>query len=225
MKTSMDIDCIEPEQEVQVPEKVRVLSIDIGIISLALCITEFDIENHEFDLVYVEKTSIGTMKQTCQVLAVALIDFMKSSEQVNEKPLDYILIENQVSRSIKNTVLGYACYSYFYTNSQLKDDGSEVRFISPRNKFKAIDSYFPGLLDRYETDHTKSASRDLKKLSVQISKDVFEELNVTKGLESMKEFKKKDDVADVFLQSFGIFLDHNNNSGNPIRQKRKRRRR
>ena len=216
-----DVEVQEPDVEVQ--EKVRVLSIDIGIVNLALCITEFDIENHEFDLVYVEKTSIGTMKHTCQVLAVALIDFMRSSPEINEKPLDYVLIENQISRSIKNTVLGYACYSYFYTSSQLKDDGSEVRFISPRNKFKAIDSFFPGILDRYETDHTKAYSKDLKKLSIQISKDVFEELNVTKGLEAMKEYKKKDDLSDIFLQSFGIFLDQNKNSGNPIRGRRRRR--
>jgi len=205
-------------------EKVRVLSIDIGIVNLAYCIVEFDIENHEFDLIHVEKTSIGHMKQTCQVLAVALIDFMKSCEKINDKPLDYILIENQISRSIKNTVLGYACYSYFYTKSQLTDNGSEVRFISPRNKFKAIDSYFPGLLERYGTDHTKAYSKDLKKLSVEISKDVFEELYVTKGLEAMKELKKKDDASDVFLQSFGIFLDKNNNAGNPVRVKRRRRR-
>ena len=205
-------------------EKVRVLSIDIGIVNLAYCIVEFDIENHEFDLIHVEKTSIGHMKQNCQVLAVELINFMNSCEKINDKPLDYILIENQISRSIKNTVLGYACYSYFYTKSQLTDNGSEVRFISPINKFKAIDSYFPGLLERYGTDQTKAYSKDLKKLSVEISKDVFEELDVTKGLEAMKELKKKDDASDVFLQSFGIFLDKNNNAGNPVRVKRRRRR-
>ena len=139
------------------------------------------------------------MKQTCVVLASSLIDFLDSSEVINEKPFDYIFIENQLSRAIKNTILGYSCYSYFYTNSKVKEDGSIVQFISPRNKFKAIDSFFPGLLEKYETDHSKALSRDLKKLSIQIAKDVFEELNVTKGLEAMKKLKKKDDIADCFM--------------------------
>jgi len=213
---------MEIENETQ--EKIRVLSIDIGIINLSFCIMEFDIEQHEFELLHIEKTSIGQVKQTCVVLASALIDFLDSSEVINEKPFDYIFIENQLSRAIKNTVLGYSCYSYFYTSSKLKEDGSVVQFISPRNKFKAIDSFFHGILDKYETDHAKAVSRDLKKLSIQISKDVFEEFNVTKGLESMNKFKKKDDISDVFLQSFSLFLEQSKNSGNPIGRKSRRRR-
>jgi len=150
-------------------DTTRVLSIDIGIKNLSFCIMEFDIEKHEFDLVHIEKTSIGEVKQTCAVLASALIDFLKSSESINEKPFDYIFIENQLSRAIKNTVLGYSCYSYFYTSSKLKEDGS-----------------------------------------------------VTKGLEAMKKFKKKDDISDVFLQAFSLFLDQSKNSGNPIGKKRRR---
>ena len=203
--------------------KVRVLSIDIGIINMSFCIMEFDIEQHEFDLLYIEKTSIGKVKQTCVTLASALIDFLDSSEAINEKPFDYIFIENQLSRAIKNTVLGYSCYSYFYTLTKVKENGTRVQFISPRNKFNAIDAFFPGILEKYETNHAKALSRDLKKLSIQIAKDVFEEFNVTKGLEAMKKFKKQDDISDVTLQSFSLFLDQSNNSGNPIGKKRRRR--
>lgn len=203
-------------------DKIRVLSIDIGIKNLSFCVMEFDIEKHEFDLLYLEKTSIGEVKQTCVTLSSALIDFLNSSKSINEKPFNYIFIENQLSRAIKNTVLGYAAFSYFYTLTKVKENGTNVQFISPRNKFKAIDSFFPGLLDRYEIDHSKALSRDLKKLSVQIAKDIFEEFNVTKGLEAMRNFKKKDDISDVTLQSFSLFLDQAKNSGNPI-GKRKRR--
>lgn len=216
---------MEPIDDASVPtvdNKVRVLSCDIGIINFSFCIMEFDIEQHEFELLYIEKTSIGQVKQTCVTLTSSLIDYLDSSEAINEKPFHYIFIENQLSRAIKNTVLGYAAFSYFYTISNLKEDGSIVQFISPRNKFKAIDSFFPGLLDKYETNHQKALSRDLKKLSIQISKDVFEEFNVTKGLEAMKKFKKKDDISDVFLQSFGLFLDQNKNNGNPIGKRRRR---
>jgi len=202
--------------------KVRVLSIDVGYKNYAFCIMEFDIEKHEFDLLHIDNASIGTTKQTCVTLACALIDFLDSSEAINEKPFDYIFIENQLSRAIKNTILGYATFSYFYTIS--KTNGSHVQFISPRNKFNAIDAFFPGILEKYETDHTKALSRDLKKLSVEIAKDVFEEFNVTKGLEAMKKFKKKDDVADCYIQSFGLFLDQSKDSANPIGKGKRRRR-
>lgn len=218
---------MDPVDDVPVPtvdNKVRVLSVDIGIISLAFCIMEFDIEQHEFELLYIEKTSIGQVKQTCVTLASALIDFLDSSEAINEKPFDYIFIENQLSRAIKNTVLGYSCYSYFYTLTKVKENGTCVQFISPRNKFKAIDAFFPGILEKYETDHTKALSRDLKKLSVEIAKDIFEEFNVTKGLEAMKKFKKKDDCCDCVLQGFSLFLDQSKNSGNPIGKGKRRRR-
>lgn len=206
----------------EVHDKVRVLSCDIGIKNFSFCIMEFDIEKHEFELLYIEKTSIGEVKQTCVTLSSALIDFLDSSEAINEKPFDYIFIENQLSRAIKNTVLGYATFSYFYTLTKVKENGTHVQFISPRNKFKAIDSFFPGILDKYETDHAKALSRDLKKLSVQIAKDVFEEFNVTRGLEAMKKFKKHDDISDVYLQSFSLFLDQGKNSGNPIGKRRRK---
>ena len=216
---------MDPVDDVPVPtvdNKVRVLSIDVGYINFAFCIMEFDIEQHSFDLLHIDNVRIGNSKQTCVVLASALIDFLDSSEIINEKPFDYIFIENQLSRAIKNTVIGYATFSYFYTHSKVKKDGSQVKFISPRNKFKAIESYLPGTLDKYETNHAKALSRDLKKLSIQIAKDVFEEFNVTKGLEAMQKFKKKDDVADVTLQSFSLFLDQSKDSANPIGKRRRR---
>lgn len=202
----------------------RVASFDVGIINFAFCIMDFNMHDHTFELVCVEKACIGSVKQTCQTLACALIDFLSTSESINEKPLDEVLIENQVSRSIKNTVLGYTCFSHFYTLSQFEGNESNVRFISPRDKFKAIEAYMPGILEKYDTDYRKSPSKDLKKLSVKIATDVFTDMNITNGLEMMKKFSKKaDDLADTFLQSFGMFLPSNKtNSGNPIKIKRRR---
>ena len=202
----------------------RVLSVDIGIKNLAFCVTDFNMDENTFDLVCVEKACIGNVKQTCNTLTIALIDFMKSSESIHSKPLDYVIIENQVSRSIKNTVLGYACFSYFYTMSQIDNHGTCVEFISPRNKFKAIEAYFPGILSKYETDHSKAPSAALKKLSVKIAKDVFTEMDIQTGLEAMAAFKPKlDDVSDVFIQSFGIFLKKDpKESGNPLKLKKRR---
>lgn len=55
----------------------RVLSIDVGIVNLAYCITDFyeDEDDVMFDLVHVEKVRIGTMKQKAHVLMESVIDF------------------------------------------------------------------------------------------------------------------------------------------------------
>lgn len=100
-----------------------------------------------------------------------------------------------------------------------------VKFVSPRDKFKAVENYFPGILEKYETDSATARSSDLKKLSIKICQDICTDLNIEKGLEALKEYKsKKDDVSDVLLQSFAFNLPKYSNAGNPVRIKRRRRR-
>ena len=76
----------------------------------------------------------------------------------------------------------------------------------------------------------RSNSKDLKKLSIKIAREVFTEWNVTKGIEALEKYKPKlDDVADVFLQSFAVFLEkytsgNKSVAGNPIRSRGKYRR-
>ena len=54
----------------------------------------------------------------------------------------------------------------------------------------------------------RSRSKDLKKLSIKIARNLFTDLNVAKGLEAIEQYKPKlDDIADVFLQAFSIYLD------------------
>ena len=188
---------------------IRVLSLDIGIKNLCFCIMEF--KDEDFDLVYVEKVSIGTVKQTAFVLTTSLVDFLRSSDAINEKPIDYIFIEAQMSRAVKNTILSYALVTYFYTEKCISGSDVHIQFVPPRMKFNAIEEYFPGIGESQEII-CRSNSKDLKKLSIKISRDVFTEMNITKGLEAFEKYKPKlDDVADVFLQSFSIFLDKYNN--------------
>lgn len=57
----------------------RVLPIDIGIINLAFCIAEFHFYENEtvFELVHVEKTTIGTMRQTAHTLSENMVDVFR----------------------------------------------------------------------------------------------------------------------------------------------------
>ena len=203
-------------------EPTRVLSIDIGIINFCFCVMDF--RDDDFELVHIEKVTIGNMKQTAKVLTEALIDFLRSSEVINSKPISYVFIENQLSRAVKNTILAYATMAFFYTESCISESDVHIQFIQPRVKFTAIEAYFPGVAESQEII-CRSNSKDLKKLSIKIARNIFTELNITKGLEAMEEYKPKlDDVADVFLQAFSIYLDkYSNGAGNPLRSRKRRR--
>lgn len=204
----------------------RVLSIDIGVKNLCFCIMDFT--EDDFELVYVEKVSIGTMKQTAHVLSKALVNFLRSSEAINEKPVNYIFIEQQMKIAIKNTIMAYTAATYFYTESLISQSDVHIQFVQPRMKFNAIEMYFPGVIESQEMI-CRTNSKDLKKLSIKIARDCFTDLNITKGLEAMNKYKPKlDDVSDVFLQSFALFLDKYSNgkknmAGNPIRSKKRHR--
>lgn len=206
-------------------ERTRVLSVDIGIKNLSFCIVDFD--NDEFDLVHVEKVAIGTMNQTSFVLTKALVDFIRSSDAINEKPIDYIFCENQLSRAVKNTVLSYALVTYFYTEASISGCNVHIQFVPPRVKFSAINAYFPGVVESQDIV-CRARSKDLKKLSVSIASELFHGMDVAKGIEAMERYHPKlDDIADVFLQSFAVFLDkyrdgNKNVAGNPIGSRRKR---
>lgn len=198
----------------------RVLSIDVGVINFCFCITDF--EEDGFELVHIEKVAIGTVKQTAHVLTKALIEFLRGSDAINEKPIHYVYVENQMARAIRNTILGYATVSYFYTESLIAQSDVHIQFVQPRMKFNAIETYFPGVVGSQEMV-CRSNTKDLKKLSIQIARGIFTEIGVTKGLEAMDKYKPKlDDVADVFLQSFAVFLDKYSKGGNPIRSRKRK---
>ena len=196
----------------------RVLSIDLGVKNFSYCVTDF--QHDDFEVVHLEKVAIGTMSQTAFQLTAALIDFLRSCPAINESPLHHVYIEQQMSKAVKNTVLAYAAVSYFYTESKITGSDVNIRFVPPRMKFMAINTYFPGAIDT--RDICRYKSRDLKKLSVQTARSVFTDLSVSKGLEAIAKFYPKlDDIADAFLQSFAVFLDNYRPRGHLLEDKSK----
>jgi len=217
------------ENTIEVHEKdepTRVLSLDIGVRNYCWCIVDFTEDG--FNVIHIEKVAIGTMKDTSHKLTQSLVDYLRESPEINEKPIHYIFSELQLSRAIKNTIISFATVTYFYTESRIaNNDNVHIQFIPPRAKFDAIETYFPGIIESQDMI-CKTNSKDLKKLSIKIARQIFTDMNVTKGLEAIDKYKPKlDDVADVFLQSFSLFLEKYSNgntnvSGNPIRSKRRR---
>ena len=205
----------------------RVLSIDVGIVNLAYCITDFHESDTEtlFDLVHVEKVQIGTMKQKAHVLVESAVDFFRESEVINDKPIDYIFIEQQLSRAIKNCILAYSILTYFYTESRIAMSSTSMSFVAPRKKFTAVRAALENTDCLDDVDFDKVGSRELKKLSIEVARKVFTRFGVDTGLRALDLYKPKlDDVCDVFLQSFSVFLEDGCRGldGNPLRGGRRR---
>jgi len=214
------------EDPVEIVKTYRCASIDIGVINLAFCIIEFyemSDETFEFDLIHVERATIGSMKESIHRLGTKLIEFYANNEKINENVLDYVFIEQQLARAIKNCLLSYVTMTYFETMALRDDTCTNVQFVPPKAKFQAVkDAFGPDSLSTINFDRK---GRELKKLSVEIARVLFDEFSVTVGLQAMKDYRSKlDDVSDVFLQSFALFLKTNipRKSGNPIRSRGRR---
>ena len=102
----------------------------------------------------------------------------------NEHTIDYVLIENQISpiANRMKTIQGMIA-QYF-----IMRDVNQVEFISAANKLK-------GLVEG------KTTYKERKKLSIEIVQKQFDENNkIAKWSDTFNTHKKKDDLADSFLQ-------------------------
>lgn len=185
-------------------------SIDIGVVNLAFCVTEFVARQDGtfgFNLLHIERVRIGSMKDSIQVLSKRLVAFYNGSEALNTGALDFVFIEQQLCRAVKNTALSFVSMAYFETRSILGkvESRTSVQFVSPKNKFRAVRCAFPE--EVLSPINFEGRGRDLKKLSVLVAAKLFEAYSVRAGTEAMAKYGSKlDDVSDVFLQSFAFFL-------------------
>lgn len=193
-----------------VSKKYRCASIDIGVKNLALCVIEF-LERGDgtfaFNLVHVERVAIGRSSDTIHVLAKRLLAFYDTNDALTNQRLDFVFIEQQLSRAVKNIVLAYSTMAYFETRNKICGNAdAKVVFVSPTKKFKAIKFTFAAdLIDSIDFDRR---GRNLKKLSVDIATLLFTSFHVEVGLRALSQYRPKlDDVSDVFLQSFAFFLE------------------
>lgn len=186
----------------------RCASIDIGVVNLAFCVIEF-IETRDgtfaFNLIHMERARIGSMRETMDALGKKLLAFYSSSDALQNQKLDYVFIEQQLSRAVKNIVLAYVTMSYFETK-RLGGDNTTTVFVSPRSKFKAVRHAFPEVV--LDSINFERRGRELKKLSVEVAEVLFRRYRAQVGLDCLIRYKAKlDDISDVFLQSFAFFLE------------------
>lgn len=140
-------------------------------------------------------TNIKCTRQAPQELATKLFNALDELKFIN---IDEVLIENQPT--LKNPVMktiAIELYSYFVLRGLIdKKLGSikEIKFISPSNKLKVDKTTTEKVLKDQDTNKYKLT----KKLGVKYCKALIEE----KDIKLIDSFKKKDDLADSFLQGF-----------------------
>jgi len=187
----------------------RCASIDIGVVNLAFCVTDFSPRidgTFGFDLVHVQRVKIGNVRETMHDLGKKLLSFFDACDALHHEKLDYVFIEQQLSRAVKNMVLAYVTMAYFETKRIGCSDDTTISFVSPKTKFAAVRYAFPQ--DVLSEINFERRGRELKKLTVEVARLLFTTFDVKAGLDAMAKYGTKvDDVSDVFLQSFAFFLE------------------
>ena len=137
---------------------------------------------------------------------------MELEKRKNLLSADYVVIENQPSfknprmKSIASTIYDYYLIRGVVDKELTKSNINQVKFMSPSNKLKLVSSGdSKELIKAKSTDDTK-AYKLTKSLGIKYCVDMIQHL--PKSLEHFNSHKKKDDLADSFLQ--GVYFYTNN---------------
>lgn len=178
-----------------------IVSFDVGIRNLAYCII---VDNK---VTHWAKEDLGCKRNDMQGLMDALIRLLNT---IVETEIDlntnlYILIEQQMTSTMK--CIQTAIAMYFKTFVQFKKEVCkelQVHYVSPKLKLTYIASH-----PDFVPPPSKSSSKYNQNKADAVAfttwyLDVKEPDPV--AMEVLKQYKKKDDIADVFLQ--GIAWQH-----------------
>lgn len=176
---------------------MRILSIDCGIKNLAYCVLECDQDSFKIVEWNILNVQGGDFYTTSQQLVDVLVDTFVTSDD----PFDFVLIENQPV--IKNPVMKsiqVVIYTFFLMMSKQQGNETEIKLMSASNKLKV--KHKPPTLTQDTGPTTKNKYQENKKLSIAYTKHYLRDDET--WLTRFMQEKKKDDLADSFLQ--GVFF-------------------
>ncbi len=134
---------------------------------------------------------------------------MELEKRVNLLSADYVVIENQPSfknprmKSIASTIYDYYLIRGIIDKNITKSKITHVKFMSPSNKLKLADEE-----DTKELIKVKNTDDETKTYKLTKALGIKYTLSLTKHLPNwithFNSFKKKDDLADSFLQ--GVYF-------------------
>lgn len=123
------------------------------------------------------------------------ININKMFNKLFTTQFDLILIENQISPKANRMKTIQGMVAQYFINKNIDN----ILFISSCNKLKPF------------VNKKKTTYNERKKLSIEITYKILEKLNIDKNLiEYFKSNKKKDDLADCFMQNIShLILNYN----------------
>ena len=177
-----------------------ILSWDVGIKNLAYCIIQIDKESYKI-IGWDKINLIGNKKcKECSIIDFSLSIVNKLDQIPALLQVDEVIIENQPSlRNPKMKTISSFLFMYF-TLRGVSDNNSTIKnitFISPCNKLKVNHDKTAELLNVNKNQKykmTKQLAIDYVRI---LLKDVHKE-----WLKQFESYKKKDDMADAFLQGY-----------------------
>ena len=190
---------------------VKILSFDVGIINLAYCI--FDSSNSKIlqwgiiDLkvpgfsAKIPSGRNGGIAKAANDIHVTLIRELDKLPCMLE--VDYVVIEKQPSFNPKMRIIGGCLQSYFYIRGVVDNPTiTSIEFFSPKHKLKCYTG--PELVLESKV---KSKYSQTKKMGVLIAKAKLDEFDESMDFKELFEkSKKKDDLADCYLQAITFCL-------------------
>jgi len=193
-------------------KEMKILSFDVGIINLAYCI--FDSENNKinhWDIIDLKiegfsgKVSSGLHKNIAKAandIHVTLIKKLDSLPHLLD--VDYVVIEKQPSFNPKMRIIGGCLQSYFYIRGIIDNPKiTSIEFFSPKHKLKCYTGPQLTLVSKVKSKYAQT-----KKMGIMIAQVKLEEFEESmKNKQLFEKSKKKDDLADCYLQAitFCIF--------------------
>tara|TARA_B110000495_G_C22686779_1_gene405020 strand:+ start:39 stop:608 length:570 start_codon:yes stop_codon:yes gene_type:complete len=174
---------------------MKYISFDVGIKNLSYCI--IDINNESFDVVdWNVITLCDTKDKVNQVNLINVGKTLKNKLDILLKDfsIDIVLIENQIGPlAIKMKALQGMIAQYF-----IMKNIENIEFISSINKLKPY-------LGNLKTNYNQR-----KKYGIEICKCYLNQFEcLIKWQSYFNQNKKKDDLADCFLQALSYFFKKN----------------
>ena len=182
----------------------RYLSFDIGIKNLAYCLLEVD-DSTEYRNIKILEWGVMDLAQGQKVKELSLMtihsrmiealndcDFLNSNADI-----DTAILENQPC--LMNPTMKSVQMLLFASLWMRKEDGvidiGKMAMFSARNKLEAYDG------PEIDMSHIKTKYTRTKKLSVAYTKYMLEQSEQSTDMKELFEnSKKKDDLADAYLQ-------------------------
>jgi hypothetical protein len=164
---------------------MKILSLDVGIINLAFCILDSDFNIHNWEVITLcNKTEVENTRD--MIIQFDSKPFLLDS--------DLILVEKQPRCNPKMKVMAEAIRTYFIIRSY--DKGKKIPIInySPRHKLNCYEGETPV--------YNVGEYLKRKKISVFHCEKLIENQSPEIKAIFLQNRKKKDDLADCYLQAY-----------------------